>query len=68
MSKAGLAIFIILVLSSVTLSLFVFNQLDWIQNVRAQQQQQTAPGITGNTLDTVETACPATLSDMEYKL
>jgi hypothetical protein len=56
MSKAGLAIFIFLVLSSVTLSLFVFNHLDWIQNVQAQQQQQAAPGITGNTLDTVETA------------
>jgi hypothetical protein len=40
MSKVGLVIFMILVLSSVTLSLFVFNQLDWIQNVQAQQQQQ----------------------------
>jgi hypothetical protein len=64
MSKAGLAIFIILVLSSVILSLFVFNQLDWIQNVRAQQQQQTAPGITGNTLDTVETANAAGSNNM----
>jgi hypothetical protein len=50
---------VILVLSSVTLSLFVFNQLDWIQNVQAQQQQQqqqTTPGITGNTSGTFETA------------
>jgi hypothetical protein len=54
MSKAGLAIFMILVLSSVTPSLFVFNQLDWIQNVQAQQQ--TTPGITGNTPGTVDTA------------
>jgi hypothetical protein len=55
MSKAGLAIFMILVLFSVTPSLFVFNQLDWIQNVQAQQQQ-TTPGMTGNTPDTVDTA------------
>jgi hypothetical protein len=55
MSKARLVIFMILVLSSVTLSLFVFNNLDWIQNVQAQQQQ-TTPGITGNTSGTVETA------------
>ena len=46
MSKAGLALFMILLLSSVTSSLFYSNQLDWMQNVQALQ---AAPGNTGNT-------------------
>ena len=54
MSKAGLAIFMILVLSSVTLNLFIFHQLVWIRNVQAQQQ--TTPRIAGNTPSTFETA------------
>jgi hypothetical protein len=65
MSKAGLANFMILVLSSVTLSLFVFNQLDWIQNVQAHHQQQNnSNNMTGATFLFIQDAQSGSISEV----